>query len=57
MPVRQYLDQTVVPVILRAMTEVAKERYAHEYMNRPEDPLQFVANYILKNKGTPKKKE
>ncbi len=27
MPVRQYLDNTVVPVILQALTEVAKERY------------------------------
>lgn len=27
MPVRQYLDNTVVPILLQAMTEVAKERY------------------------------
>ena len=27
MPVRQYLDNTVVPVLLQAMTEVAKVRY------------------------------
>ena len=27
MPTRQYLDATVVPVILQALTEVAKERY------------------------------
>ena len=27
MPVRQYLDNTVVPLLLQAMTEVAKERY------------------------------
>ena len=26
MPVRQYLDHTVVPIILQAMTELAKER-------------------------------
>ena len=27
MPVRQYLDNTVVPLMLQAMTEVAKVRY------------------------------
>ena len=27
MPVRQYLDNTVVPILLQAMTELAKERY------------------------------
>ena len=27
MSVRQYLDNTVVPIILQAMTELAKERY------------------------------
>ena len=27
MPVRQYLDNTVVPILLQAMTEVAKVRY------------------------------
>lgn len=26
MPVRQYLDNTVVPILLQAMTELAKER-------------------------------
>ena len=28
MPVRQYLDNTVVPILLQAMTELAKERYS-----------------------------
>ena len=31
MPVRQYLDNTVVPVLLQAMTEVAKVRYDAHY--------------------------
>jgi len=26
LPVRQYLDKTVVPLLLQAMSEVAKER-------------------------------
>ena len=27
LPIRAYLDQTVVPVLLMAMSELAKERY------------------------------
>lgn len=30
---RQYLDATVVPVILQALTEVAKERYSLFYID------------------------
>jgi protein dpy-30 len=41
MPVRQYLDKTVVPLLLQAMSEVAKER--------PEHPVEFVANYLMEN--------
>ena len=40
-PVRTYLDNTVVPVLLSAMSELVKER--------PEDPIKFVANFLLKN--------
>ena len=38
---RQYLDKTVVPLLLQAMSEVAKERPTH--------PIEFVANYLLEN--------
>jgi protein dpy-30 len=41
MPVRQYLDHTVVPTILQALTELAKER--------PDKPIEFVANYLMKH--------
>jgi len=41
MPVRQYLDTTVVPTILQALTELAKER--------PDKPIEFVANYLRKH--------
>lgn len=41
MPVRQYLDHTVVPTILQALTELAKER--------PDKPIQFVADYLAKH--------
>ena len=33
-PIRQYLDQTVVPILLQAMAEVSKER--------PQYPMEFI---------------
>lgn len=41
MPLRMYLDKTVVPLLLQALTECAKER--------PQYPIEFVANYLLEN--------
>ena len=41
MPVRAYLDKTVVPILLQALSECAKERPAH--------PIEYVANYLLEN--------
>ena len=29
LPIRTYLDQTVVPLLLQALTELAKERFNH----------------------------
>ena len=40
-PVRQYLDQTVVPILLQAMAEVANER--------PAQPIEFIINYLREN--------
>ena len=40
-PVRQYLDETVVPTLRDAMKELVKVR--------PEDPHEFVAKYMLKH--------
>ena len=40
-PVRTYLDNTVVPILLQAMSALVKER--------PEDPVQYVAEYLMKN--------
>ena len=39
--IRSYLDQTVVPVLLQGMADVAKER--------PENPIEYLANYLLKH--------
>lgn len=42
-PTKQYLDQTVAPVLLEGMKALAKER--------PQDPITFLANYLLKHKS------
>lgn len=39
--IRSYLDQTVVPILLQGMAEVAKER--------PENPIEYLAHYLLKH--------
>ena len=41
LPLRAYLDKTVVPIMLQALSECAKERPAY--------PVEFVANYLLEN--------
>ncbi|KFD60614.1 hypothetical protein M514_12658 [Trichuris suis] len=42
LPTRQYLDQTVVPILLQTLSVLARER--------PADPIQFLAETLLKNK-------
>lgn len=44
LPTRQYLDQTVVPILLQGLSSLAKER--------PPDPISYLAAYLLKNKTT-----
>ncbi|XP_047530386.1 protein dpy-30 homolog [Vanessa atalanta] len=44
LPTRQYLDQTVVPILLQGLSALAKER--------PPDPINYLAAYLLKNKNT-----
>lgn len=41
LPIRAYLDQTVVPILLQGLAETAKER--------PKNPIEFLGNYLLKN--------
>ncbi|KAJ8668134.1 hypothetical protein QAD02_009797 [Eretmocerus hayati] len=43
LPARQYLDQTVVPILLQALSSLAKER--------PPDPIGFLASYLVRNKS------
>ncbi|CAK85487.1 unnamed protein product (macronuclear) [Paramecium tetraurelia] len=49
LPIRNYLDQTVVPLLLQAMTEVAKVRLDFFYLLRPQNPIEFIANFLLQN--------
>lgn len=44
LPTRQYLDQTVVPILLQGLSFLAKER--------PQDPIPALANYLLKHKAS-----
>ncbi|XP_034666396.1 protein dpy-30 homolog [Drosophila subobscura] len=41
LPTRQYLDQTVAPILLHGLQALARER--------PTDPIQFLASYLLKH--------
>jgi protein dpy-30 len=41
LPIRTYVDQTVMPLLLTGMAEVAKER--------PYNPIEYLANYHLKH--------
>ncbi|KAH8369561.1 hypothetical protein KR093_000150, partial [Drosophila rubida] len=43
MTVRQYLDQTVAPILLHALQAVANDR--------PTDPITYLATYLLKNRN------
>ncbi|XP_058816042.1 protein dpy-30 homolog [Topomyia yanbarensis] len=43
LPTRQYLDQTVNPILLQGLKALAKDR--------PQDPVQYLVNFLLKNKS------
>ena len=43
LPIRAYLDQTVVPLVLQALSALAQEK------NKPENPIEYIADYLLKN--------
>ncbi|EDQ86706.1 uncharacterized protein MONBRDRAFT_10710 [Monosiga brevicollis MX1] len=45
LPARTYLDRTVVPVLLEGMAVLAKER--------PPNPVEFLAAFLIKNKDHP----
>ena len=39
--VRSYLDETCVPLVMQALAAVSRER--------PEDPVEFIAHYLLQH--------
>jgi len=41
LPIRQYLETAVVPILLTGMQALVKER--------PNNPVEFLAAYLLKN--------
>uniref|UniRef100_A0A7S2UW15 Uncharacterized protein n=1 Tax=Fibrocapsa japonica TaxID=94617 RepID=A0A7S2UW15_9STRA len=41
LPIRAYLDQTVVPILLDGMSALVKER--------PPNPIEWLAAYLIKN--------
>lgn len=41
-PIKQYIDQTVAPILLEGIKALAKER--------PPDPIGYLADYLLKHK-------
>ena len=41
LPTKSYLEQTIAPTVLKALSEVSKAR--------PDNPIEFVAYYILKH--------
>ena len=40
-PIRSYLDQTIVPLMLEGLAVISKER--------PERPIEFLADYLEKH--------
>jgi len=41
LPMREYLDQTVVPLLLEGMQALVRER--------PSNPVEYLATYLLKH--------
>ena len=39
--IRNYLNQTVLPLLMNGLTEVAK--------NKPENPIEFLADFLKEN--------
>mmetsp|Transcript_86191 Transcript_86191/g.239929 ORF Transcript_86191/g.239929 Transcript_86191/m.239929 type:complete len:102 (-) Transcript_86191:87-392(-) len=47
LPIRAYLDQTVVPLLLQGLSALVKER--------PPNAVEYLAQYLLKNNPEAKK--
>eukprot|EP00283_Hemiselmis_rufescens_P019992 CAMPEP_0173440928 /NCGR_PEP_ID=MMETSP1357-20121228/23683_1 /TAXON_ID=77926 /ORGANISM="Hemiselmis rufescens, Strain PCC563" /LENGTH=96 /DNA_ID=CAMNT_0014406467 /DNA_START=36 /DNA_END=326 /DNA_ORIENTATION=- len=47
LPIRAYLDQTVVPILLQGLSDLVKAR--------PDDPVEYLAAYLMKHNPKNKK--
>mmetsp|Transcript_46148 Transcript_46148/g.144757 ORF Transcript_46148/g.144757 Transcript_46148/m.144757 type:complete len:98 (+) Transcript_46148:62-355(+) len=47
LPIRTYLDQTVVPILLQGLSELVRAR--------PDDPVEYLAAYLMKHNPKNKK--
>ncbi|KAA0195072.1 hypothetical protein FBUS_06303 [Fasciolopsis buskii] len=60
LPMRAYLEYSVVPVLVRGMQCLIKERYYCCYSTftwrkfRPPKPIEYLAAFLMKNKDYPK---
>lgn len=41
LPIRAYLDQTVCPLVLQALSALAQEK------EKPANPIEYIADYLL----------
>mmetsp|Transcript_28265 Transcript_28265/g.57871 ORF Transcript_28265/g.57871 Transcript_28265/m.57871 type:complete len:100 (-) Transcript_28265:150-449(-) len=48
LPIRAYLDQTVVPILLQGLSDLVK--------TRPDDPVEYLAAYLMKHNPKNSKK-
>jgi len=49
LPLRQYLEHTVVGVIMQGMQQISRKR--------PDDPVSFLADFLLRNNPRKRKAE
>ena len=49
LPIRQYLEHTVVGVVMQGMQQICRKR--------PEDPISFLSDFILRNNPRKRKAE
>ena len=43
LPIRAYLDETVIPIILNALSALAQESV------EPENPIEYIADFLFKH--------
>uniref|UniRef100_A0A7S4PAG5 Uncharacterized protein n=1 Tax=Guillardia theta TaxID=55529 RepID=A0A7S4PAG5_GUITH len=63
LPIRTYLDQTVVPILLQGLSELVRARSApvdcilasSNTSARPDDPVEYLAAYLMKHNPKNKK--